>query len=114
MDDIIIQKNGILNIKFNDNYNCDRTVKNIIDIYEKNKNGKILIETCSHCSCNDRSVLEQFDAGDSLAKYFYGKGVQMGVLGNCNLFSHFTETVAKNRGLYIKVSDDKDIISDWM
>lgn len=68
---------------------------------------KVLINTCT--ACNESSdTYAQFELGEIFAREINGSGIMFGVYGNRNCFTHFTETVAFNRGAVIKISDKKD------
>lgn len=114
MKEVVIQKNGVLKIKFNNGSKCENIVDTIKDSFKKYQSEKILIETSTECNCGESLILEQFDIGKELAEYFRGKGVQIGVYGNCKMFSGFTENVACNRGLNMRVSKDKNDSIKWL
>ena len=114
MKNVKIEKNGLLKIKCNTGSDCGTIVETIKKSYNKCQSNKIFIETCTDCKCVDLSTLEQFDVGKKMANYFSTKDVRIGVYGNCNIFTYFTETVAINRGAQMKVSNNREELHTWL
>lgn len=114
MKEVVMQKNGLLKIKFNNESKCENIVDTIKESFKKFQSDKILIETSTECKCGESLILDQLDVGKELAEYFYAKGVQISVYGNCQMFTDFTENVARNRGLSIKVSKDYATLKSWL
>ena len=59
------------------------------------------------------SILDQLLVGEAVASAL-GPTVSLAVLANDELFTHFMETVAHNRGANIKISDDLDELLLWL
>lgn len=121
LTDIKLINNGLLSVRISKRcagsdcclkHEPERLLKEIKYLCVKNNVNKVLINACRTCD-ESSNTYAQFELGKIFAKVINGSGIMTGVYGNCSYFTHFTETVAVNRGSVIKVSDKKDELIKW-
>lgn len=68
---------------------------------------------CNQCDNIMKEPFDQFHLGELIEEIFRLSNIQIAVLSTCNHFSHFTETVALNRGISFMSSDNPQKIEKW-
>lgn len=85
----------------------------IFKAFKDTQNNKILLDT-SLITERVINTLLQFEYSANLVKLLNGNGIILGIYGNNEIYTQFTETVAANRGATVKVSNDYETIKLWL
>ena len=84
----------------------------IFDQCKRNNMWKVILNT-KNVNQYNVSNYHQYKYGDIIANVLAYK-VRLGVFGNGELFNHLAETVAKARGVQISLSDDYNVLLEWL
>jgi len=86
----------------------------ISNICLSKKIGRVLVHTRLECNNGHYSAFDQFRFGEKMSSVLSGKHVKLGIVSDCSFVDHFVETVAINRGAFIKISKNKNEINTWL